>query len=96
MKYRVPVTVMARSSYTVEVEAPNERKAEEAAIEQWRQHTSSDFQVADIDEAQAEAEQISWNCEGPCGKEITYEEWAKGDSWCLSCVAKEEAHCAEI
>lgn len=95
MKYRVPVTVIAKSSYVVEVEAPNERKAEEAAIDQWRQHVGEDFQVADIDEAQAEAEQISWSCDN-CSKEVTYEEWAKGDSWCLSCVAKEAANCAEI
>lgn len=87
-KFRVPVTVMARSSYTIEVEATSEREAEEAAIDQWRQHVGEDFQVADIDEAQAEAEQITWNCEGECGKEISYEEWAKGDTWCLQCVAK--------
>lgn len=87
-KYRVPVTIIAKSTYVVTVEADNERLAEEQAIDQWREQVPSNFQVSDFDEAEAEAEQLTYECDD-CGKEITYEEWAKGDSWCLECVYKE-------
>jgi len=85
-KYSVPVKIIAIAEYTVEVEAPTSRAAEEKAINLWRFNVGPDFQVADFDEAQAEAEQISWNCE-ECGKEISYEEWAKGDTFCSPCAS---------
>jgi formylmethanofuran dehydrogenase subunit E len=87
-KYLVRVKVIASNSYEVEVEASGERNAEEQAIDLWRTKTSPDFQVADIDEAQAEAEQLTWQC-NECDREITYEEWAKGDTLCAVCAAKE-------
>lgn len=94
-KYRVPVTITAKSTYTVEVEARGPRDAEEKAINLWRDNVGSDFQVADYDEAEADAEQLTWECEA-CDQEISYQEWAKGDTQCISCNAKEAAHCAEI
>ena len=86
MRYRVPVTLTARTTYTVEVEADNERQAEEAAIDQWKDWV--DLNEMEYESVEASAEQITWECES-CGKEITYEEWAKGDTWCIACVTKD-------
>jgi hypothetical protein len=94
-KYRVKTKIIASESYETIEDFPTEGQAEEASINRWREKISSDFQVDKFDEAQTEAEQISWECEN-CNREITYEEWARGDSWCAECAVKEEANRASI
>lgn len=95
--YRVQCTVTAKSTYTVEVEAPTEARAEGAAISMWRDKTSPDFQVDKIDSAEAESTQISWQCE-VCGVEITEAQDRTGQGCCAKCdaewVADETAYAA--
>lgn len=85
-KFRVKVTVTASASYETEVEAADEMRAEDAAVDQWRALTPPDFQVADIDESEAEAEQLTWECED-CGAEISEEQSSKTGGQCEACAA---------
>jgi hypothetical protein len=99
-KYKVEVTVKAEVTYTVEVEASSERKAEDLAAGMWREKTPDDFQVAKgyITDWQTEAEQQTHDCE-ECGKEyavttaaaLSTEAWKEDQDYCAECGAKIQA-----
>ena len=89
-KFRVEVTVTKSDTYTMEVEADSEGKAERDAELAWRDHASENFQVDKPDTWKSETEQLSWNCV-ECGVEITKEQNRKGDEMCEKCVAAYDA-----
>ena len=87
MKYKVEVTVKAAVSYTVEVEAADEAKAEDVATGMWSEKLPDDFHVAKgyITDWEVESiDNLTWEC-GECGKEITYEESAANRGSCAMC-----------
>jgi len=93
MKYKVDVTIRAEFTYTVEVEAPSEARAEDEATGMWRSEMPDDFQVNkgyitawDVDNT----DQLTWECED-CGKEIPEAESRANDDMCEACNAKQKA-----
>jgi hypothetical protein len=96
MKYKVNVTVKAEVSYTVEVEAASEAKAEDLATAMWREKTPDDFQVnrGYITEMEIDSiDNLTWEC-GSCEKEISYEESARNRGNCDKCEAEWKAELA--
>jgi hypothetical protein len=93
VKYKVEVTIRAEFTYTAEVEASSEGKAEDEATGQWRDQMPDDFQVAkgyisawEVDNT----EQLTWECE-ECEKQITEAESDRCDARCESCNEAEKA-----
>lgn len=91
MKYQVEVTVYAQCTYTVEVEASSESKAEDIATGMWREKTPSDFQVEKgyINNWEVDSiKNLTWECEA-CEKEIPQAEYEKNDLVCDGCFAEQ-------
>jgi hypothetical protein len=78
-KFKVTINVIASCPYTVEVDAADELKAEDAAAALWRDKLPSDFQVEKgyITDWEAEkTEQLTFDCER-CEKEFPLLDWSK-------------------
>lgn len=91
-KFRVTVTVVKEETYTVEIDANDEHKAEDMACGMWREKTGENFQVDKpsnwtIDET----EQLTFNCE-ECGQEFAIDQRDKDYyDHCRPCAMKVEA-----
>lgn len=85
-KFMVAVTITAKCTYEVEVEASSESKAEDEATAIWREKTPEDFQVDKgyIEDWDTEIEQLTFECED-CGVPIDEEVSRKFFGQCESC-----------
>ena len=85
-RFKVVVIVKAECQYECEVEAEAEHEAENKAISLDRELLPSDFQVEKgyINDWDVETTQLTWECV-ECGKEISEQQWRKGDELCPVC-----------
>jgi hypothetical protein len=83
-KFKVEVTLIARSTYEVDVEADSEGQAEDEAAKLGREKSSDDFQVAEVADYEFDTEQLTWDCD-ECRTEITQDEYQKNDGMCGDC-----------
>jgi hypothetical protein len=85
-KFSVEVTLTASVTYTVEVEASSESRAEDAATALWASQLPDDFQVNKgyITDYDAEVTRLSWACES-CEIAITEDVSRRCDEMCAEC-----------
>lgn len=88
-KFKVNVTLTARTIYEVEIEANDEDAAEREAFSRWRELAGEDFQVYKPDEYEAETEQLTWECR-ECSAEISELEFSENDELCNACAKLED------
>jgi Zn finger protein HypA/HybF involved in hydrogenase expression len=92
--FRIEVTAIAKTTYTVEVDAPTEAQAESVAAsrEIFNANTTEEFQVDARDcEFEFETEQLTEDCE-ECGESYPVSAaWSQDRYICASCGAKIEA-----
>lgn len=99
-KFKVKVRIFAECEYTVEVDRPTERKAEEEAIGQWREQIPPNFQISKsyITNWETEAEQLTAICPDcstehsvPTAAQPNADCWYEDQDYCKPCGAKIEA-----
>jgi hypothetical protein len=90
-KFKIDITVVAACTYTVEMDYPNEDRANDEAVALWREQLPEDFQVDKgyITDWQIDTRQLTWNCVG-CGAEIAEQQDREQDEMCAACFAKAE------
>jgi rRNA maturation endonuclease Nob1 len=89
-KFKIEVTIVAKCSYEVEVEASDESKAEDIATGLWREELPDDFQVAKgyiTDWEIEDTEQLTAVCER-CDVEYPLLDWPDDSDFCTPCGAK--------
>jgi hypothetical protein len=87
-KFSIAVTVIASVTYTVEVDACSESKAEDVATGLWRSQLPDDFQVDKgyITAWDAETAQLTWEC-AECSTPISEADNRTHDEMCAACFA---------
>lgn len=93
--YKVTVKVTAEAEYEVEVEATDWMRAENEAIDKWRDKTPADFQVGKVYVTgfDADSTQTTWQCH-ECGKSITESMSDLCDEMCAECLKKFDSEAA--
>jgi hypothetical protein len=89
MKYSVEVTITAQCTYTVEVEADGDYKAELEAGSRWRDMLPDDFQVdrGYLTDEECEVTQLSWECD-ECADDCSEAEYSRTGGLCDACDRK--------